>query len=623
MELAVSLCALCGAIVICTLAAALGCRLLRWLRVEIAGDAKSLLCGVVVGVVALEAALFLAQFGGHIPLSFAVVLAVSALASAVEVPGILRRVRNIANRAWNDSLANRLLGCATLCALAIEGFSAMAPLTGSDALHYHFATEAAVLRNGFAPDFFLSHSFLTGQGHLLILLGLAFHSEKLALGLLYCGGALAAAAAACLVRGWTDRQHAWLAALAFVVSPVVFWQISTAGAPDLWMGLFSAAGVLAIAQISEKPSTGLAVLCGMCAGITAGTKYTGCIVAVSLLLAFLWEARSIRLALIFIGASLGAGIWPYARNLAWTDDPVFPFALKWFPVAHVNNHALAALLADTGTTERTGFWQILKFPFFAAIDAKHIGFWQFFGPLCLIFAPMFLLLVRRNALWRASIVVWFGSAVGIGAMSGMLRFLVLVFPIALAGSFAGVAALRARARRAAHWLAMTAVAITLVMGFAAMVVYLRPALAAGLGLVSREKYLQEYCPDYATTQFINNGIETLSSDAGNSGGKTLVFLRHLYNLRVPFVDGNLDASWAVDSDRLHTAGSWRAFFRENGIRWVARAPAYPALIAAPLSELEAEGVLVPVVRGDVSELSGMRILNQRKVLPVVILQVKD
>jgi len=625
MGLAGSLCALCGAVVICILAAGVGCLLLRWLRVEINSDTEHLLFGVVIGVAVLEAALFLSQFGGHIQLTFLAVLSVSAFASVAELTDILRRLRNIAIRAWNDSLANRLLGCATLFVLSIEGLSSMAPITGSDALHYHFTAEVAVLRNGFVPNFFILHSFLTAQGHLLILLGLAFHSEKLALALLYCGGVLSATATACLVRAWSDRRYAWLAALAFLVSPVIFWQMSTAGAPDLWIGLFSAVGVLGIAKISENRSAGLAVVCGLCAGIAAGTKYTGCIVAVSLLLVFLWEARSVRLVLIFIGASLGAGIWPYARNVIWTGDPIFPFALKWFPVEHVNNHALAALLADTGASTRLGLWQILKFPFLAMIDQKHLGFWQFFGPLCLIFAPMFLFLVRRNALWRASLVVWVASAIGIGATSGMLRFLEIVFPVALAASIAGVASLRARGSRATGWLAITTVAITLVMGFAGMVVYVRPALAAGLGLVSRERYLQEYCPDYATTQFINNAIETLSvsGDGVDAGGKTLIFLQHLYNLRVKFIAGNPDGSWAVDPDQLHTVESWKAFFRENGIRWVARAPNYPPSLAAGLNELEAQGVLVPVMHGDVSELSGMRIFNQRKVLPIVILQVKD
>ena len=618
MQLAGSLCALGSAAMICVLAAALGCRLLRWFRLPIVADGDRLLFGVGIGVVVIEATFFLAQFSGHIPLAFGVILAVSGAVGAIEFPGVLVRIGNIAGRAWNDSRSNRFLGCVTFSVLLIEGLAAMAPLTGSDALHYHFATELSVLRNGFAPDFFLSHSFLTGQGHLLILLGLAFHSEKLALGLLYFGGVLGAAATARMIREWAPRQCAWLVALAFLLSPVVFWQISTAGAPDLWMGFFTAIGVLGIAKLGETRSPGLAAVCGLCAGITAGTKYTGCIVATSLLLAFLWETRCVRLTMIFVCAALGAGIWPYARNFAWTGDPVFPFALHWFSKTNVNVHALSALLADTGVSGQLGLWQILKFPFFAAVDQKHLGFWQFFGPLCLLFAPMFVWMVRRNALWRASLLVWLGCAIGVGASSGILRFLVPVFPVALAAAFAGIFAFSARSSRAGRFLASATVAATLAVGFVGLVIYVRPSFAAGAGLVSTETYLREYSPEYASAEFISNAV-----GAREVSGKTLVFLRHVYRLRVPYVYGDPDGSWAVDPDRLRTAEDWRAFLQQHEIHWVARAPNYPESIAAPLSALEARGVLVPAVQGEVSEFSGMRILDHRQVVPIVILQFKN
>ena len=621
MEFAGSLCALAGALLLGMVGAALGRRFLRLLRVGISCDTEHLLFGAAVGFVLLEAAFFGAQLSGHIPLAFCIILAAAATLAAADFTAVLRGIANIVARGWQDSAVSRWLASATCLVLLIEGLAAMAPLTGSDALHYHFAAPAQVLRGGFAPDFFVLHSFLTGQGHLLILLGLALRSEKFALALLYLGGMLAAAGAACLTRAAAPRRYAWLAALAFLLSPVVFWQISTAGAPDLWMAFFASVGVLAIAKVREAPTHGLAAVCGMCAGVTAGTKYTGCIVAASLLLAFLWESRSLRLAAIFVAASLGAGIWPYARNLLWTGDPVFPFALTWFPVAQVNHTALAALLADTGVAVRLSLWQILQFPFFAAVDQKHLGFWQFFGPLCLVFAPMFFFLVPRDALWRASLVVWITGALGIGAISGMLRFLVFLLPVATAASLAGAAELCARASRTTRWLAMAAVGITLALGFAGMLVYVRPALATGLGLVSRDKYLQEYCPDYATSQFINSRIEGLSAATGNSGGKTMVFVQHLYNLHVPFVDGDPNGSWAVDPQRLRTAGEWQAFFHQNGIRWVVRSPEYPASLAASLNQLEAIGLLIPVARGEVLELSGMRILNQRRVLPIVILNV--
>jgi hypothetical protein len=518
----------------------------------------------------------------------------------------------------------------------------MAPVTGSDALHYHFATPAATLRDGFLPDFFLAHSFLTGQGHLLILLGLAFHSERLALALLFLGGVLAAAAGACLARAWVSPSYAWLTALAFLLTPVIFWQLTVAGAPDLWMAFFSAVGVLAVAHASKTRETNLAVISGMCAGIAAGTKYTGCFLAASLLVAFVWETRRLRLALLFLAASLGAGVWPYARNFAWTGDPVFPFALQWFPKAPVNAQALGALLADTGVTTRLGLWEILKFPFLASIDPKHLGFWQFFGPLCLLFAPMFLFLLPRylpppgapwtnipktgaqpmKALWRTSLILWFASAVAVGRSSGTLRFLVATFPVVLACTFAGVAAVEARSSRFLRSLAAATVAVTLLTGFAGLLVYERPALAAGIGLVPREKYLQERAQEYAVSEFIDRTVSAQPAVAGVLTGRTLVFLRHVYLLHVPYFYGGPDDSWPVDPEHLRTASDWLAFLHQHNIRWVVRSPDYPPAIAAPLRALEEQGGFSPIAQTEVRDFHGMRILDDQRLVRVVILRVR-
>jgi hypothetical protein len=76
-----------------------------------------------------------------------------------------------------------------------------------------FTTPLLTLRDGFHPNFFLTHSFFTGQSHLLILTGLALGSEKISLGLIFLGGVLAAAAGASLAHRWVSRELAWMCAL--------------------------------------------------------------------------------------------------------------------------------------------------------------------------------------------------------------------------------------------------------------------------------------------------------------------------------------------------------------------------------------------------------------------------
>ena len=47
--------------------------------------------------------------------------------------------------------------------MLLQGLAAMAPLTGSDALHYHFPAARLYIAEGFHPNFFFVHSFLASD----------------------------------------------------------------------------------------------------------------------------------------------------------------------------------------------------------------------------------------------------------------------------------------------------------------------------------------------------------------------------------------------------------------------------------------------------------------------------
>jgi len=397
--------------------------------------------------------------------------------------------------------------------------------------------------------------------------------------------------------------------------------------------------------------TGAAAVAGILAGGVAGTKYTGCIVAASVALAFILETRSARKTIVFALSALVAGIWPYARNFVWTGDPLFPFLMLRLHPERVNATALAGYLADTGATQARSLAMILKFPLFAWIDLTHLGFWQFFGPLVLAFAPLTIRAVRNTSAWRATLVVWIFSAAGIGWSSGMTRFLLPVFPIAIAAAMGGAAAIggaaavdnaRWKYARSVSLVAMAAVAASAIFGAAGFLMYSRKAIAAAAGLISREEYLRAAAPDYEVAELVNlelkrksglafggeserepgaalNGIPGSAGDTGN----VLVFMRHLYYLRVPYVYGDPDASWGSDPARLQTPEEWRQFFEANRIEWVVRSPNYPAALAAGLGSLEASGTLVPVARGEATSFEGNRMHGVREPLTVEILRVNS
>lgn len=618
MALITTLAALGAVVLFCFLVTSTGHLLLRWWKLNIGDDAEHLLCSAALGVLLFETGVFLLEGVGRLQITVPVLLVAVAITGIFELQHCRPRFSRIVGELGNRTPGEKILLAMILAVLLFQGIASMAPLTGSDALHYHFAAPLLILREGWHANFFNVHNFFIGQGHLLILTGLALGSEKVALGLLFLGGVLTAAAAGCLAANWLPHVWASVVALAFLLTPIVFWQMTSAGAPDLWMAFFAAMGVLAVSRCTSNSPFALAAVAGIMAGGVAGTKYTGCFIAASLALAFFWETRSLRHSAIFVGAALAAGIWPFARNILWTGDPVFPFLLGKLGYAQVNNYTLGAIRADTGAADTHSLLHILKFPFFAGIDQAHLGFWQFFSPLCLLFAPLILFAVRNTPIWRTSLIVWVASSIAIGVTSGMTRFLLPIWPIALAVSFAGITVLSEKQWRIAKSVAIVSVGFFLLMGVGGLLLYGRsPALAAA-GFISRQSYLVQRAPEYAKSEFVNRAL----NNKGN-GGKVLIFFRHTYYLQVPFVSGDPASSWLINPERLKTPESWGILMQENGIHWVVRAPDYPPTISEPLHRLEVSGKLVPLEQGQVDDFEGIRILGNRKTLPIVILEVKD
>jgi hypothetical protein len=166
-------------------------------------------------------------------------------------------------------------------------------------------------------------------------------------------------------------------------------------------------------------------------------------------------------------------------------------------------------------------------------------------------------------LWRAALTVWVLGALGIGVTSGMTRFLLPVLPIAIAAVLAGVAQLKPDGWKFARYVSLGSVGCFLLLGAAGLLVYNRSAISAAVGVTPGEEYLRQHAPEYEKAEFINEVLGGKESE-----GKTRVFLRHVYYLRVPFVYGDPAASWAVDPSKFRTKDEWKTLFKNEGIRFV-------------------------------------------------------
>ena len=92
----------------------------------------------------------------------------------------------------------------------------------------------------------------------------------------------------------------------------------------------------------------------------------------------------------------------------------------------------------------------------------------------------------------------------------------------------------------------------------------------------------------------------------------MVFFRHLYYLRVPYINGDPATSWVMNPQRLQTPDSLLQLLNQLDVKWVVKTPGYPPAIAAAFEDLERRDKLIPVLSGEVMDFSGSRRLEQRK-----------
>ena len=521
----------------------------------------------------------------------------------------------------NGGRDTRLLLVCIAAVCLLEALLGSAPLTGSDAMHYHFTVPLVQLAGPLRPQFDITNSFFTGQSHLLISLGLALGNGRIALGLIFLAGLLTAATLYVIAKELSSRNWALLAVLAFLISPMVFWQITTSGSPDIWMGFYAGIATITAWRAFEGGDSKLAILAGLLAGNAAGVKYTGWIIPIAIC-AYLFASFRPRIAAVWAGcAAFLGGCLPLVRNAIWTKDPLFPFLTKWLNPSQLNYYVLEAI---RGATHPVGFslspLHVLAYPFLLITDGNRFGLGQYFGPAILAFAPLLLVAAWKNRLAKLCAAVWGLTFLANVASAQMGRFLLPVFSIALALVFSGIAG---AARR--NWTQVVyACAATLVLfvafSGAADLLYAKDFLPVAVGLESREAFLQRMAPDYQTASFVN---ATLAARQKEEGGAVLVFFRHLYYLRVPFVNGDPETSWLFDPAKCKDATGLLRILKEQHVRWVVISSEYPVDLANAFRELESDGELTPIASKTIESLAGnSRIYKQTAAFKATILQLE-
>jgi hypothetical protein len=607
--------------VVFAIATAFGSQLLRIFRLTVEQPLDNLLFAAGIGFAALQLSAGIVGFAvGLSALSGAGILVFMAVAAGNGWKSWLRLGRESYGN-LSDTFATpftRFLGACIFFFLGLETFLAAAPLTGSDAMHYHFTAPLLQIGKPEQPIFWLTHSFFTGLGHELIALGLVLGSDRLSLLMILMSGCLTAVALLQLARRLMPIEWALSAFLTFFMAPMVFWQISTAGSPDIWMGFYVLLATLAMGQVAGPETHRWIILAGVYSGAAAGIKYTGWIVPVVVVLGILWITRSIRWAAGCSAAALITGVFPMLRNFIWTGDPFFPFLTRWIGKAAMNSYSFSFLRADVHSPAFSG--QPLHILYFFAtmgLMSPDYGLGNYFGPIVLSFLPLLIFCNWKIRLARVAGALWLAMLVANALTTQMARFLLPAFPLALALVFYGASEASRSWGRIARFGCTATITVFALFCLASDSLYARQFLPVSFGLESRGAFLDRMSPDYGAATFVNSAL-------AHREGKALVFFRHLYYLRAPYVNGDPGSSWTMDPERLTSPQLLLTFLKKQDIRWVVKSPDYPDALAGVFEECEKEGKLVPEMRSEIEVFEGnSRTVINRVKASIILMRVVD
>jgi hypothetical protein len=601
------------------IAAAFGSRILRWFGVSLDDGLERTLFGAGLFLAFFQILTFSLSLLGFLnaPVSITVVVSAALIAgSEWKQVGALAvkffaRLRNVAR----DPLT-ALLMISTVAFLALDGLMAAAPMASSDAMLYHFAVPMLEVGKRWEPIYGIPFSFYTGQAHSLIQLGLTLRSEHLAMDSIFMAGALSMCALFVITRKLASERWAWAASLAFLLTPMVYWQMSTSGCPDIWIAFFVTLVALAAGRGIETRQHNWWFLASVFAGAAAGVKYTSWVVPIALVVCCLVSTRSIRVSSLCGVFSFFAGALPMARNFWWSGDPFFPFLTRYLTPANVNWYALGQIKGNlTPEGSSHSLMGLIKYPFLITLrQDAYGGFGHWFGPLVITLAPLLFFAWKRNPLWPVAGVMWIAVLLTNEFTAQQPRYLLSVFPIALALTFASAARAMEWKSRLVPIVATGSIIIFMLFGAASEAVYSKDFLPVAVGRETREDFLMRMAGLYPSAVFVNNALE-------GKEGKALIFFHFVYYLRVPFEIGIPEESWLVDPAKITSADSLLQFLSDRGVHWVVKTPSYPPLLARSFQELEDAGKLKPVIFGEASTFSNFRMYGERVTFKIVILEV--
>lgn len=513
--------------------AGIGRRTCGWLGIRFSSPLEELVfsAGVGLGLFSLLV-LALGLVGGLERWAAALLLSGLALAT---LPDLIAVGRILLSRPW----ASRptwpqavYLGATFLLALAL----ALAPPTDWDGLFYHLTLPRLYIQQArIAPVTQIPHQFFPGLVEMLYLAEMLLRGDIAAKLLHYAFMLLLAGTVYQLTQRHLERSHAWPAVILYAAIPMVAvlggWAYT-----DLALAFYQLAALYALLCWIEQPRLSWIALSGLLCGLAMGVKYTSFLCPLYLLLV-VWvrmlrkrvsSQKALQATGLLVGASLVVSAPWYVRNLAWTGNPVYPFAYRWLGaapgMAWDGWRAAWYARAGSGLSWDVAAW--LKLPWTLTLGLQDMNFYDGrVGPLFLLALPFLIAWGLRlfgrpgprppalRVLIGFSLIQYLAWTVGVISSRSLFQSrLLLSACIALCGPLAYVYHdLRTldQPRFSLHRLIGLSVALALAAGLCGQVLYTmhqRP-LPVLIGAESRASYLaRNLGAHHAAMQIVSQAV---------------------------------------------------------------------------------------------------------------------
>ncbi len=387
------------------------------------------------------------------------------------------------------------------------------PFESFDALLYHLAQPAAILRDGGLRALDNVPFWFPNITENVYLWALALGSERAAQMMHFAWGILTAL----LLWHWstktwsieTGRKTLLLLAAIPSLPMLASWAYA-----DMALTYYAVAAIYALTSHREKQTTPLLLMTAILSGMAMGVKYTSFVVPLTCGLIVLFQrpfTRSFRDAFLFSVVTLLTALPWYLRNAILMGNPFYPFVFG----GRYWDDFLAAQYANAGSGIGWNAFEIFMLPLNLILGHRDATFFDGrLGPLFIILLPLtiWILLPRtpQNPSRRLSLVsiglfsalsfaAWTFGVINSSALwqARLLFPAMMAFTIPTALGWDALAKLDTPKFRISFLVnALIAIVITLTLAENIMFVLQRNPLAVAVGAQSREAYIQRIAPSY-------------------------------------------------------------------------------------------------------------------------------